>query len=102
MRSPVQSWVSLLTKNTEDEALVIKLQVLFSCLDKSGNVTDVHVTRSADPLLDEEAVRVIGASPKWRPGRMNGERVRTSMSIPVEFRLEKNGSFGINGRALRK
>ena len=71
-------------------------------IDKSGNVTDVHVTRSADPLLDEEAVRVIGASPKWRPGRMNGERVRTSMSIPVEFRLEKNGSFGINGRALRK
>lgn len=71
-------------------------------IDKSGNVTDVHVTRSADPLLDEEAVRVIGASPKWRPGRMNGERVRTSMSIPVEFRLEKNGSFGINGRVLRK
>ena len=29
MRSPVQSWVSLLSKNTEDEALAVKMQVLF-------------------------------------------------------------------------
>lgn len=35
MRSPVQSWVSLLSKNTEDEALAVKKQVLFVCLDRS-------------------------------------------------------------------
>lgn len=78
------------------------LVVVDFIIDKSGNVTDVHVTRSADPLLDAEALRVISASPKWRPGRMNGEKVRTSMSVPVEFRLEKNGGFGINGRLLKK
>lgn len=35
MRSPVQSWVSLLIKNTENEALAVKMQVLFVCLDRS-------------------------------------------------------------------
>ena len=71
-------------------------------IDKDGNVTDVRVVKSADPLLDEEAVRVVSASPKWRPGRMNGNKVRTSMTIPVEFRLEKKGTFGINGREIKR
>lgn len=61
-------------------------------IDKEGKVTDVRVIRGVDPDLDDEAVRVISASPKWRPGRVNGNRVRTSMTIPVEFRLEKKGS----------
>lgn len=71
-------------------------------IEKDGSVSDVRVVRSADPLLDEEAVRVISASPKWRPGRVNGVKVRTSMSIPVEFRLERKGGFGINGRPIGK
>lgn len=61
-------------------------------IDKEGKVTDVRVIRGVDPDLDDEAIRVISASPKWRPGRVNGNRVRTSMTIPVEFRLEKKGS----------
>lgn len=67
-------------------------------IDKDGKVTDVKVARSVDPLLDEEAVRVVSASPKWRPGRLRGQKVRTSMTIPVEFRLEKKSvrpKFGI-------
>lgn len=61
-------------------------------IDKEGKVTDVRVIRGVDPDLDDEAIRVISASPKWRPGRVNGNRVRTSMTIPVVFRLEKKGS----------
>lgn len=64
-----------------------------------GKVTDVRVVRGVDPLLDEEAVRIVSASPKWKAGRVNGQKVRTSMTIPVEFRLEKKSgrkSFGIN------
>ena len=67
-------------------------------IDKDGKVRDVTVAKSVDPLLDDEAVRVISASPKWRPGRLRGEKVKTSMTIPVEFRLEKKTErrrFGI-------
>lgn len=67
-------------------------------IEKDGKVTQVRVIRGVDQLLDEEAVRVISASPKWRAGRVNGNKVRTSMTIPIEFKLEKKSdkkSFGI-------
>ena len=67
-------------------------------IDKEGKVTDVRVVKSVDPELDAEAVKVVSASPKWKPGRYAGEKVRVAMNIPVEFRLEKKGtkaSFGI-------
>lgn len=66
-------------------------------INKDGKVSDVQVVKSVSPELDEEAVKVVSASPKWRPGRLKGEKVRCSMTIPVEFRLEKKGksSFGI-------
>lgn len=63
-------------------------------IDKDGKVTDVRVVRGIDPDLDAEAIRVVSASPKWKPGRVNGNKVRTSMTIPVEFRLTKKGSKG--------
>ena len=67
-------------------------------IEKDGKVTNVKVTRGVSEELDAEAVKVVSASPKWKPGRVDGEKVRTSMTIPVEFRLEKKGgkaSFGI-------
>ena len=67
-------------------------------IEKNGKVTDVKVVRGVSEELDAEAVKVISASPEWKAGRVNGNKVRTSMSIPVEFRLEKKGgkpSFGI-------
>lgn len=66
-------------------------------IDKDGKVTDVRVIKSVDPELDAEAIRVVSASPKWKPGRLKGNKVRTSMTIPIEFKLVKKGekkSFG--------
>ena len=70
-------------------------------IGKDGKVRDVSIAKSVDPSLDNEALRVVSASPKWRPGRLRGEKVATSMTVPVEFRLEKKAErrrFGINGR----
>ncbi len=67
-------------------------------IEKDGKVTNARVVKSVSEELDAEALKVVGASPKWKPGRRAGEKVRTSMTIPVEFRLEKKGgrpSFGI-------
>ncbi len=58
-------------------------------IDEKGRVTDVKAVRSPHPLLEEEALRVIKASPDWRPGRIKGKKVRAQMSLNVEFRLEK-------------
>ena len=67
-------------------------------INKDGKVSDVRVQRGVSEELDAEAVKVVAASPKWKPGKVNGEKVRCSMTIPVEFRLEKKSgkpSFGI-------
>jgi TonB family protein len=61
-------------------------------IDKDGKVTDVRVVKGVDPELDAEAVRVISASPKWKPGWVKGNKVRSSLTVPVEFRLTKKGS----------
>lgn len=68
-------------------------------IGKDGKVSDVKVIKGVDPELDEEAVRVIEASPKWKAGKMGSNKVRAALTLPVEFRLEKKGkpSFGIKG-----
>lgn len=57
-------------------------------VEKDGKVTDVHVAKSVDPSLDKEAARVVGAMPKWIPGKQNGSAVRVKYTVPVTFKLQ--------------
>ena len=54
---------------------------------ETGKVTDVKVLRSAHEELDREAVRVIGMSPDWAPGMVDGKPVPVSFNFPVTFQL---------------
>lgn len=58
-------------------------------IEKDGKVTNAQVTKSAHHLLDQEALRVIKVSPKWKPASIAGEPVRVKISVPVEFKLTK-------------
>lgn len=58
-------------------------------IDERGKVTDVTVRKSVHSSLDDEAVKVISASPDWKPGRLQGKKVKTAMSVYVEFKLTK-------------
>ena len=67
-------------------------------VDEKGQVGDVRIVRGVHQSLDEEALRVVAASPKWRPGRHHGKKVKVAVTVSVEFRLDKEkGKFGING-----
>ena len=50
----------------------------------------MRVIRPVDPLLDEEAVRVVSSSISWKPGTVKGKPVKAEMSVYVDFVLEKN------------
>ena len=67
-------------------------------VDKDGKVTDARVVKGVSDALDAEALKVVSASPKWKPGRVNGNKVRTVVSIPIEFKLEKKGAKGSGNR----
>lgn len=58
-------------------------------VDEKGKVQNVKVVKGVDPLLDEEAVKVVSASPDWRPARRMGKKVKCEMSLYVEFRLKR-------------
>lgn len=66
-------------------------------IEKDGKITDVRIVKGVSEELDAEAIKVVSASPKWKAGRVDGNKVRASLTIPIEFRLEKRGtkSFGI-------
>lgn len=68
-------------------------------VEQDGSVSNVRIVKSAHPLLDDEALRIVEASPKWKAGRLNGQKVRVALNINIEFRLRGKGTsgFGING-----
>ena len=65
-----------------------RVQVSF-VIDEKGKVRDVRVVKGVHPSLDDEAVRVIEASPDWKPGKLGGKPVRSLLTLNVEFKLKK-------------
>jgi protein TonB len=56
-------------------------------VEANGQLNEIKVVKGIFPSLDSEAVRIIKAMPKWKPGKQNGEAVRVYNSIPIEFIL---------------
>ena len=56
-------------------------------VEKDGKLTDIQVTRGLGSGTDEEAIRVLKASPRWNPGIQNGKPVRVKYNINVNFTL---------------
>lgn len=66
----------------------IQGRVLISfVIDKEGNVTNATVTKSAHPLLDDEALRVVKMMPQWTPGKVNGQVASLEYTVPINFRF---------------
>ncbi|HAQ70041.1 MAG TPA: hypothetical protein DCR48_03605 [Flavobacteriales bacterium] len=57
-------------------------------VEADGNIAEVTVLRSVFEHLDQEAIRVIKAMPKWLPGRQNGKSVRVLYTIPIKFDIQ--------------
>ena len=55
-------------------------------IEKDGAVTHARVVRSAHPLLDAEALRVIAGMPKWKPAMSEGKNVRFEKTLPITFK----------------
>lgn len=56
---------------------------------KDGSLSDIKIVRSVAPSLDKEALRVLSAMPKWKPGQQRGEAVNVRFTVPVVFKLNK-------------
>lgn len=54
----------------------------------SGKVSDIRIIRGANPLLDKEAIRVVGLSPDWTPAVQDGKNVDWEIGININFSLD--------------
>ena len=62
--------------------------VVSMTIERDGSLSQFKVLKSAAPLLDEEALRVIKLMPRWLPAKKDGKSVRSNFVFPVTFRLQ--------------
>lgn len=66
------------------EILETRIVLQFTvCTD--GKVRDIKVVSDSHPDLAAEAIRIISASPDWKPGYNNGKPVNVRYTFPVLF-----------------
>ena len=74
-------------KTPEDVKLTGKVYLTF-IIEADGNLSNFKVLRDIGYGTGEEAVRVLKSSPKWNPGTINDEPVRTLYSLPISIQAK--------------
>lgn len=72
----------------QGEAAVSGRVIVTFTIKKDGSISDPKVVRSVHPLLDKEALRIVGLMPKWKPGTHKGEPVDIKYTIPIRFNAQ--------------
>ncbi|WP_445736265.1 M56 family metallopeptidase [Mariniflexile sp.] len=65
-----------------------RINVIFK-IDAEGNIVGVR-SRAPHPILEAEAVRVIGTMPKMIPGEHKGRKVTVLYSLPIVFQIAED------------
>jgi hypothetical protein len=58
-------------------------------VETDGSISDLEVLRDLGFGTGEEAVRVLKLTPKWIPGKENGEVVRMKFYLPIAIQAKK-------------
>ena len=64
-----------------------KVLVRFT-IEPDGSVADAEVLHGIGSGCDDEALRVVNAMPKWKPGQVNGKPVPVQYVLPITFKLQ--------------
>jgi len=75
-------------KEAAENGIEGKVMVSF-VVNKEGNITYAKIEEGDDIYLNAEALRVVTASPKWKPGKQRGVPVNVQFTFPINFVLDK-------------
>lgn len=56
-------------------------------VNEDGSISSAEVFQKTYAMLDAEALRVVKAMPKWRPGKQEGKAVKCYFTLPITFTL---------------
>lgn len=65
---------------------IVAIQVV---VDRCGKATRAEVIQSVNDAYDTEALRIMEGLPTFKPGDLDGERVKVALIIPVYFTRTK-------------
>lgn len=66
-------------KNDAQGRVIVKFVV-----NPDGSISDPTVLKSEEPSLDQEAIRVVMAMPKWEAAENNGQKVASYFMPPIK------------------
>ena len=76
-------------ESAKDKGIEGKVYVQF-VVEKDGSLSSFQVLRGVSDDIDAEALRVLKAMPKWKPGMNDGKPVRVQFTMPFVFKLSGN------------
>ena len=56
-------------------------------INTDGSLQDITILKGIGFGADEEAVRVMKAMPRWKPGTQDGKPVRVKYNLPINFQM---------------
>lgn len=84
-----REWIKYLSQNLNEEAGNQSVRggrvVVLFVVNTSGKCVEVHLAKSVEFVLDEEAIRVIENSPPWEPAFQKGKKVNAYRKQPISF-----------------
>lgn len=86
------SLMTFLRKNIEYPQIDMAMHrqgrtVIAFIVEKDGSLSDITVMAPLSAGLDREAVRVVRLMPRWNPAKLNGNKIRTRMTLPITYRI---------------
>jgi protein TonB len=61
--------------------------ILEYIVEKNGSIEEVRVLKSAHPILDKDAIRIIKTAQNWKPAKVGEKAVRIKYKIPIKYQL---------------
>lgn len=88
----MDAWYAYLNKNLEYPSQAKRMGIegmviVRFVVNTDGSIQDLELVRTIGGGCDEVAREVIENSPKWTPGKIRGQVVRSRMTMPIRFKL---------------
>ena len=88
-----KAFLNFLARNVKYPTLALEAgkQGRVACLATigvDGTIKEVEITKSVDPALDAEVIRVIKKTPKWEPAQLAGKAVESKIPLGFLFKVE--------------
>ncbi|MBW4889611.1 energy transducer TonB [Mucilaginibacter sp. HMF5004] len=60
---------------------------LSMAIEKDGSLTDIKILKGLTETMDVETLRIMKASPRWKPGMQHGNPIRVRYTFNINYSL---------------